>query len=119
MKKIITCIAIFCSLNVGFGQVTLDKESTQTTYYCQVEGFQGALMKRVKIEIDYGQGLSIWKNEAERDEVTGKVRKFKSMIDVLNYMNEKGWTYVSSSAYADANGNKYYFYLLEKKVNEE
>ena len=41
------------------------------------------------------------------------------MIDVLNYMNEKGWTYVSSSAYADANGNKYYFYLLEKKVNEE
>ena len=119
MKKIITCIAIFCSLNVGFGQVTLDKESTQTTYYCQVEGFQGALMKRVKIEIDYGQGLSIWKNEAERDEVTGKVRKFESMIDVLNYMNEKVWTYVSSSAYADANGNKYYFYLLEKKVNEE
>lgn len=51
-----------------------------------------------------------------RDEETGKVKNFNSVIDALNYMSEQGWKFVN--AYSITHSNQIvYHYLLKREVD--
>lgn len=85
--------------------------------YCQIVGTAKFLSKKVTITIDYGQETKFFQFQDTRikDETTGKVAVFNSMIDALNYMGEKGWEFVQAYAITLGNQNVYHF-LLKKEI---
>lgn len=50
-----------------------------------------------------------------RDDQTGKVTSFNSMVDALNYMGTKGWVFEQAYIVTTSNQNVYHW-LLKKKI---
>ncbi|MGL5892349.1 MAG: hypothetical protein ACRC3B_20835 [Bacteroidia bacterium] len=84
--------------------------------YCMIMGTRMLLSNKVTITIDYGQTQKIFSDSRIKDE-TGNVEKFNSMIDALNYMNEKGWVFVNAYPISTSNSLVYH-YILKKEVKE-
>ena len=86
MKKIlIFCIALFCSLQ-SFSQ----QDSTTIEQYCAVIATPRLLSSKVTINIDYGESRNVWKDNRLKTE-EGKVKKFNTVIDALNYMGSNAF----------------------------
>ena len=98
------CSSLFC------------QEEVKNYTYCEIVGTSNLMQTKVKINVDYGQAVNIWKANANRlKDEEGKVIKFNSMIDALNYMGSQGWEFVQ--AYAVSNGNGLvYHYLLKMEI---
>lgn len=84
--------------------------------YCMIMGTRMLLSNKVTITIDYGQAQKLFSDARIKDE-TGNVEKFNSMIDALNYMNEKGWVFVNAYPITTSNSLVYH-YILKKEVKE-
>ncbi|SRR5258706_14395459 len=91
MKKIIIIITIaFISLR-SFSQ----SDTTKVEQYCEVIATPRFLSNKVTLEINYGEEKSFWRdNRLKSDE--GKIKKFNSVVDALNYMGKDGWTFVNA-----------------------
>ncbi|MCK9612531.1 MAG: hypothetical protein WC401_00700 [Bacteroidales bacterium] len=71
---------------------------------------------KVTVSVDYGEERSFFKDTRIIDETTGKVKKFNSMIDALNYMASIGWEFVQAYAFSSGSSSTpVYHYLLKKK----
>jgi hypothetical protein len=71
----------------------------------------------VTVVIDYGEETKFFSDNRLRDEETGKVHAFNSMVDALNYMGSNGWEFVQ--AYVVTNGQQnVYRWLLKMKKND-
>lgn len=84
--------------------------------YCQIVGTSKFMSTKMNIAVDYGeerkffQGANFIKNEE-----TGKIQSFNSMVDALNYMGDQGWIFVTAYVLSVSNQNVYH-YLLKKEV---
>jgi hypothetical protein len=65
----------------------------------------------VTVSVDYGDKTGMFQDTRVRDEQTGKVEKFNSMVDALNYMSEKGWKFENAYAITTGSQNVYHFLL--------
>lgn len=78
-------------------------------YFCMMQGFKN-LSGVLRIQI-------IWANKEKhenlRDEKGEKV-EFKSIVDMLNYMSKRGWTYVEQVTY-----DKVQNYVFKKTVTSD
>ncbi|HVI45782.1 MAG TPA: hypothetical protein VM802_12980 [Chitinophaga sp.] len=84
--------------------------------YCEVVAHGVGLSGKAKVRVDFGQPTSFWAGvEKMRDKVTGRVKKFNSTIDALNYMGAEGWKIVNSYSVTD-DGYVIYHYLFRKEV---
>src|SRR6188768_3785976 len=86
--------------------------------YCELIGTQKLLSMKVTITIDFGEAKSIWKDNRLKDEITGKVQVFNSMVDALNYMGEDGWEFVQAYIVTIGQQNVYHWLLKRKKIRE-
>jgi len=50
-----------------------------------------------------------------KDEQTGKVKSFNSMVDALNYMGNNGWEFVQAYIVTSGQQNVYHWLLKNKK----
>jgi len=85
--------------------------------YVQIVGYSKLMSTKLNISIDFGQATNIWTKGAKtvvKDE-NGKMMKFNSMIDALNFMNDNGYKFETAYAFAIGNQNVYHFLL--KKAN--
>ena len=75
---------------------------------------------KVKIDVDFGQEVSIWNQHSKRviKDETGKEIKFNSMMDALNYMGTQGWEFVQAYAITMGNTNVYHF-LMRREIEKE
>ena len=91
----------------------------QVETYCLIVGTKVPLKKKVTIQIDFGQGINLWKpRESMLKDDRGKAVKFESMVDALNFMSSKGWSFVD--AYAITSGNQsVYNWIMKKTVPED
>ena len=83
--------------------------------YVQIVGYSKLMSTKLNISIDFGQATNIWTKGAKtvvKDE-NGKMMKFNSMIDALNFMNDNGYKFETAYAFAIGNQNVYHF-LLKK-----
>ena len=82
--------------------------------YCEIVGTNVSLLgKRLVINLDYGQKFK-WGTTQRIKDVTGRNKKFNSMVDALNFMIANGWEYVNS--YTVTTGKSpVYHYLLRRK----
>jgi len=72
-----------------------DSSAIQKEVYAQVRVRPRFLSNKVSIRLDYGQERNFWGGDTRiRDAESGKVKKFNSAVDALNYMSSQGWEFV-------------------------
>lgn len=126
MRKLVL-IALF-GLIAAFSNQSFAQETREL--YCEVIGRATFSFKgKIKIEVDFGQENGVFEGfnkDVLKDPATGKIKKFNSMIDALNFMANDGWVLVNafnvSSGDSNASGggmSNEYHYILKKVVNKE
>ncbi len=64
-----------------------------------------------------GQERTFLQDDRMRNEETGELIKFSSMIDALNFMTERGWEFVQAYVIDDGNYN-YKHWILKRRLRE-
>ncbi|MBL7827828.1 MAG: hypothetical protein JNJ57_14455 [Saprospiraceae bacterium] len=77
---------------LAFFMYALQSQTIERWEYCQVSFQANGFNSKTKIKYDFGDRVS---KGTDRDESlkdsTGTTLKFKSPVDVLNYLGEMGW----------------------------
>jgi len=93
MKKIIVTAVFLIVLSSGsFAQ----QDTTQVEQYCRLISFNRMFSNKVNIDVDFGDERKFFSDSRMRDEETGKLKKFNTVTDALNYMGSQGWKLVNS-----------------------
>ena len=103
MKKLIITLFVFSSLFVSA------QDTTTVEQYCRVIISNRALSTKVNIEIDLGEERRLFADNRLRDEMSGKLKRFNSIVDALNYMGAQGWSLVNAIQIGDTYTYHYYF----------
>lgn len=110
MKKLIF-ISLFL---MAIGGQCLAQE--KHPYYCEVMGYNFWGIGRVKVLLDMGRrrpqkGLdSIYEDDLK------KKKKFNTMMDVLNFMAERGWRCINTYYISEGGNQRVLHFLMEKYV---
>ena len=108
MKKISGILLILFISITTFAQ----SDTTKVEQYCEIVATPRLLSSKVTIDINYGEERSVWRdNRLKTDE--GKVKKFNSVVDALNYMGKEGWVFVNAFP-VTGNNNQIYHYVFKK-----
>ncbi len=115
MKRLTTLLIAILSMTLAFAQTNGSR-----TVYAELLGYQKGLMSnKITVTIDMGQEVSFWKNtDAKLVDENGKDIVFNSMVDAMNYMGQRGWTFVQAYVVTEGNQNVYHW-LLSKVVDED
>ena len=108
MKKIIIALFLVSATFAANAQA----DTSRIEQYCQVIATPRPLSNRVTIDIDFGEQRSIWRDERLRT-YDGRLKKFNTIIDALNFMGKEGWIFIN--AYAVNNGSMEIYHFAFKK----
>jgi hypothetical protein len=108
MRPFLTTICMLLMIN-SFAQDTIKVEQ-----YCEVVATGRLLSAKVTIDIDYGEERSIWKDNRLKNE-NGKLIKFNSVIDALNFLGGNGWKLVNAFPISSTNEPTVYHYVFKKE----
>ena len=125
MKKSITIIAatslfimaILFGTSWAFAQDGAT-DTKRTEEYCMVLATSNLLGTKVSISVDHGQEVKLFKNTGAVRDDEGKMKKFNTVIDALNYLNEDGWLFVNAYSVTVGNQNVYH-YMMKREVATE
>ena len=98
MKKIIIVVFFTFASKALFAQV----DTTKIEQYCQIIATPRLFSNKVTIDIDFGEQKSLWADTRLRS-FDGKLKKFNTIIDALNFMGKEGWVFIN--AYPVRNGS--------------
>ena len=87
-------IILFSMLLLGGLSLHAQTDTSGVEQYCQLMATQRLLSNKVTIDIDFGDEKSYWK-DSRLTTADGKVKKFNTIIDAMNYMGQAGWTFIS------------------------
>ena len=108
MKKLLTLGIFLVSTLIANAQA----DTSKVEQYCQLIASPRLLSNKVTIDIDYGDEKSFWRdNRLKTDE--GKIKKFNTIIDAMNYMGRDGWIFIN--AYPVQMGQAEIFHFAFKK----
>ena len=109
MKKMITIGIISFTSFSAFSQ----SDTSKVEQYCEVVATPRVLSNKVTIDINYGEEKSLWKDtRLKTDE--GKLKKFNTVIDALNYMGKDGWIFIN--AFPVISGTTQVYHYAFKKM---
>ncbi len=109
MKKVM--ILIF-ALSVSFA-LSAQTDTTKIEQYCQVIATPRLVSNKVTIDIDFGEQKSFWRDERLKT-YDGKLKKFNTIIDALNFMGKEGWVFIN--AYPVTMGTTSIYHFAFKKL---
>ena len=75
--------------------------------YCEMVASARLLSDIVTINIDYGEAKSICNDNRLREE-NGKLKKFNTIVDALNYLGKNGWKLLNAFPVPSVNGTADY-----------
>lgn len=113
MKKLLLLVLVTGSLN-AFAQ-----DSTKVEQYCRLIAQNRLLSNRVNIDVDYGDERKLFSDNRMRDEETGKLKKFNTVVDALNYMGSQGWVLVNAFPVNDGTSNTTLHYYFKKDFRKK
>ena len=87
-------------------------DTSKVEQYCQVIAKPRLLSNKVTIDIDFGEE----KETSLRTEV-GKVKKFNTIIDAMNYMGRSGWTFINAYPVKIGDTDIYHF-AFKKRIEK-
>ena len=109
MKKILILLVVLLSGLASFAQT----DTSKVEQYCQVIALPRLLSNKVTIDIDFGDEKSIWR-DGRLKTFDGKLKKFSTIIDALNYMGMDGWIFIN--AYPVGIGENVTYHFAFKKL---
>lgn len=83
--------------------------------YCELHGSGKMLSSKLTIRLDIGEE-SGWFGHSKLKDDSGKVIKFNSIVDALNYMGDQGWEFVQAYTVTISQQNVYRW-LLKKQIS--
>lgn len=89
-KSIILAIVLLVSFH-SFSQT----DTTKVEQYCEVIATPRLLSNRVTLEVNYGEEKSYWRDTRLKTD-DGRLKKFNTIVDALNYMGKDGWIFVNA-----------------------
>jgi hypothetical protein len=121
-KKIFLILIIFVMAIYVYGDVSVGCAHNEIIVninkldieYCEIALSKRPFSKRLKVEIDAGNGLGFIVDLSNKKSTTPKKLRFTSRVQVLNYMKKNNWELVSSSV-SHVPGNYSDFYYIFKK----
>lgn len=109
MKKLLIIALVFTAFSANA------QETAKVEQYCEVVATPKLLSSKVTIDVDYGDERSFWKDNRLRDEQSGKLKKFNTTIDALNYLGKQGWKLVNAFPIYTSSNTQVYHYVLRKE----
>jgi len=91
MRKLLILSMVLLSSIVSKAQT----DTSKVEQYCQLIATPRFLSNEVTIDIDYGDEKSFWQDNRLRTE-EGKIKKFNTIIDAMNYMGREGWIFINA-----------------------
>lgn len=91
------------------------EESKRTEEYCIILATSNLLGTKVTITVDHGQAVKLFKNTGAVRDDQGNMKKFNTVVDALNYMNEDGWLFVNAYVVTVGQQNVYH-YMMKRPV---
>jgi hypothetical protein len=113
MKKIMLLALLFASYS------SIAQDSTKVEQYCRVIAFNKILSNKVNIEVDFGDERKFFRDNRLRDEETGKLKRFNTVTDALNYMGSQGWTMVNAFPVYDGSTSTFHYYFKKLFPKED
>ena len=120
-KRVLFLSILFLSGVFAYSQTVNDIPIEEIDVeYIQIVGTSRLFSKKVTIEIDFGQDTKFFSsgNDTQVKNSDGKLVKFNSMIDALNFMSSNGYHFTQAYAFAVGNQNVYH-YLMKKNEKTE
>jgi hypothetical protein len=108
MKKFLMISIFLTGTLVSMAQ----SDTSKVEQYCQVIATPRLLSNKVTIDIDFGDEKSIWRDTRLKTD-GGRLKKFNTVIDALNYMGMAGWIFLN--AYPVRVGETEIFHFAFKK----
>lgn len=88
------------------------QDSTMVEQYCKMVVSGRVLSPKVNIDLDFGEERKLFGGDTRlRDDLTGKLKKFNSTIDALNYMGAHGWVLVNAFPMKEVDSFIYHYYF--------
>jgi hypothetical protein len=122
MIKITLYLALIFSPIISRAQA----DTSRIEQYCELIAQGRLFSNKITIDIDFGEGRSFFrlKDTRVKDEITGKVKKFKSTVDALNYLGAQGWILVNAFPVTESGGlggaqNVYHFFFKKSFARDE
>jgi hypothetical protein len=109
-------IAVFALITLGASA----QDTTKVEQYCELV-CQGRLFStKVTIDVNFGEERKLFAGDTRmRDEMTGKVKKFNSLTDALNYMGLQGWSLINAFPLTPGgSGAQVYNFYFKKLFNK-
>ena len=106
-------LVFVCLLLIAF-KSNAQQDTLRVEQYCELVATPRLLSSKVTIDIDYGDERSIWKDNRIRDE-NGKLKKFNTVIDALNFLGKEGWKLVNAFPVFTPNSPVVYHYVLKQE----
>jgi hypothetical protein len=89
--------------------------NNRTEEYCMVMATSNLLGTKVTISVDKGQEVKLFRNTGAVKDDEGRLKKFNTVVDALNYMNEDGWIFVDAYTVTVGQQNVYH-YMMKRSV---
>jgi hypothetical protein len=111
MKKFIF-LALLSSPFLAFSQ---ESDSSKVEQYCELVATGRLLSTKVNIDVNYGEERKFFKTYMLKN-ADGKMIKFNSVVDGINYLGSQGWKLVNAFPISDGSGNgKIYHFYFKKE----
>lgn len=110
MKRLLIISIVLLSSIVTNAQT----DSARVDQYCQLIVTQRLLSNKVTIDLDFGEEKSFWRDTRLKT-TDGKIKKFNTVIDAMNYMGMAGWTFINAYPLRMAESEIYHF-AFKKQV---
>ena len=91
MKKFLAIGIFLISTLISNAQ----SDTSKAEQYCQIIATPRLLSNKVTIDIDYGDEKSFWHDTRLKTDA-GKLKKFNTVIDAINYMGREGWIFMNA-----------------------
>lgn len=114
MKKVL----LIFMLSLVYLCINAQEQSQKRPVYCNVMGYNFWGFGKVKVQLDMGRKTDIKGFDALYGE-DGKKLKFNTMMQVLNYMGERGWRVINTYYITESSKQSVIHYLLEKWISSE
>jgi hypothetical protein len=114
MKMILTSLFMFAAITV-FAQ-----DTTKVEQYCELVAQGRFLSNKVTIDVNFGEERKFFSGDKRmRDKVSGKIKKFNSVTDALNYMGLQGWSLVNAFPMTEGSGPQTFHFYFRKLFNKD
>lgn len=90
-------------------------DTAQVEQYCELVAQGKIFSNKVTIDVNFGETRKFFGGDTRlKDEITGKIKKFNSVTDALNYLGLQGWSLVNAFPISESSGPKVYHFYFKK-----